>query len=140
MRGYSTKLDWHGGPDQGWWVELLKEGVRVAYMSRGEWKSLGATQQAIEDGGHDGEGHSPQSRVTGAAFAAPEEDEMPTEPDVQRLIKELAETGADPFWVHEAVAIEQEAVAAAARSKAAAGSAPPPRPRPQLRVVVADRE
>jgi hypothetical protein len=59
---------------------------------------------------------------------------MATEPDVQRLIKELAETGADPFWVYEAVAIEQEAAAAAARSKAAAGSAPPP-PRPQLRVV-----
>ena len=57
-----------------WWVELLKEGVHVAYMSLDEWKSLGATQQAIEDRGDDGEEHSPQSRVrTGAAFAAPEE-------------------------------------------------------------------
>jgi hypothetical protein len=110
-------------------------------MSLDEWKSLGATQQAIEDGGDDGEEHSPQSRVrTGAAFAAPEEGEMATEPDVQRLIKELAETGADPSWVAEAVAIEQEE-AEAARSKAAAASAAqPPRPRPQLRIVVADRE
>ena len=33
MIGYSTKLDWHGGPDDGWWVELLKDGERVAYMS-----------------------------------------------------------------------------------------------------------
>jgi hypothetical protein len=33
MIGYSTKLDWHGGPDHGWWVELLKDGERVAYMS-----------------------------------------------------------------------------------------------------------
>jgi hypothetical protein len=58
---------------------------------------------------------------------------MATEPDVQQVIKELAETGADPSWVAEAITIEQEA-AAAARSKAAAGSAPPPQ-RPQLRVV-----
>jgi hypothetical protein len=141
MRGYSTRLDWRDGPDHGWWVELLKDGGRVAYMSLGEWKSLGATQQAIEDGGDDGEEHSPQSHVrTGAAFAAPEEGEMATETDVQRLIKELAETGADPSWVAEAVAIEQEE-AEAARSKAAAASAAqPPRPRPQLRIVVADRE
>ena len=141
MEGYSTKLDWHGGPDHGWWVELLKDGERFAYMSLDEWKSLGATRQAIEDGGDDGEEHSPQSRVrTGAAFAAPEEGEMATEPDVQGLIKELAETGADPSWVAEAVAIEQEE-AEAARSKAAAASAAqPPRPRPQLRIVVADRE
>jgi hypothetical protein len=41
MGGYSTKLDWRGGPDHGWWVELLKEGERVAYMSLDEWKSLG---------------------------------------------------------------------------------------------------
>jgi hypothetical protein len=33
MEGYLTKLDWPGGPNHGWWVELLKEGVRVAYMS-----------------------------------------------------------------------------------------------------------
>jgi len=46
---YSTKLVWHGGPDHGWWVELLKDGVRVAYMSMTEWTSLGATRQAIED-------------------------------------------------------------------------------------------
>jgi len=65
------------------------------------------------------------------------------EPDVQRLIKELAQTGADPFWVAEAVAAEQEAAADAARSgTAGAGmrTALPARPRPQLRVVVADRE
>jgi hypothetical protein len=49
MEGYSTKFDWRGGPDHGWWVELLKEGVRVAYMSLDEWKSLGATRQAVED-------------------------------------------------------------------------------------------
>lgn len=66
--------------------------MRVAYMSLDEWKSLGATRQAIEDGGDDGEEHSPQSRVTGAAFAVPAEDEMATEPDVQQLIRELAET------------------------------------------------
>ena len=42
MIGYSTKLDWHGGPDQGWRVELLKDGERFAYMSLDEWKSLGA--------------------------------------------------------------------------------------------------
>ena len=34
------------------------------------------------------------------------------EPDVQWHIKELAETGAEPFWVAEAIAIEQEAAAA----------------------------
>jgi hypothetical protein len=49
MMGYSTKLDWHGEPDHGWWVELLKDGERVAYMSLDEWGSLDATQQAIED-------------------------------------------------------------------------------------------
>ena len=49
MIGYSTKLDWRGGSDHGWWVELLKGGVRVAYMSLNEWKSLGATEQAVED-------------------------------------------------------------------------------------------
>ncbi|HME84609.1 MAG TPA: hypothetical protein VKG91_08695 [Roseiarcus sp.] len=49
MGGYSTKSDWHGGPDRGWWVELLKDGERVAYMSLDEWKALSATQQAIED-------------------------------------------------------------------------------------------
>ena len=42
-------MDWHDGPDHAWWVELLKDGVRVAYMSLNEWKSLGATEQAIED-------------------------------------------------------------------------------------------
>jgi hypothetical protein len=46
---YSTKLDWRGGPDYGWWVELLKDGERIAYMSLDEWGSLDATQQAIED-------------------------------------------------------------------------------------------
>ncbi len=49
MIGYSTKLDWHGGPDHGWWVELLKDRERIAYMSLDEWGSLDATQQAIED-------------------------------------------------------------------------------------------
>ena len=49
MPRYSTKLDWHGGPDHGWRVELLKDDLRVAYMSLDEWRSLGATEQAIED-------------------------------------------------------------------------------------------
>ena len=40
---YSTKLDWHGGPDHRWGVELLKDGERVAYMSLDEWTALGAT-------------------------------------------------------------------------------------------------
>jgi hypothetical protein len=44
MEGYSRKLDWRGGPDHGWRVELLREGVRVAYMSVDEWKSLDATR------------------------------------------------------------------------------------------------
>jgi hypothetical protein len=52
------------------------------------------------------------------------------EPDVQQLIKELAATGADPFWVAEAIALEQEA---AARLRAAVP------PRPQLRLVVSDQ-
>jgi hypothetical protein len=43
------------------------------------------------------------------------------EPDIELLIKELAKTGADPFWVAEAISAEQEA-AAAARSEAVAGS------------------
>ena len=46
---HSMKLDWHGGPDDGWWVALLKDGERVAFMSLDEWKALGATRQAIED-------------------------------------------------------------------------------------------
>ena len=41
MIGYSTNLDWRGGPDHGWRVELLKDGERVACMSLDEWKSLG---------------------------------------------------------------------------------------------------
>jgi hypothetical protein len=49
MEGYSTKLHWRGGPYHGWWVELLKDGERIAYMSLAEWKSLDATEQAIED-------------------------------------------------------------------------------------------
>jgi hypothetical protein len=32
----------------GWWVELLRDGERVASMSLDEWKSLGATRQVIE--------------------------------------------------------------------------------------------
>jgi hypothetical protein len=44
MEGYSRKLDWRGGPDHGWRVELLREGVCVAYMSVDEWKSLDATR------------------------------------------------------------------------------------------------
>jgi hypothetical protein len=44
MIGYSTKLDWRGGPDHGWWVELLKDGERVAHMSLDEGGSLDATQ------------------------------------------------------------------------------------------------
>jgi hypothetical protein len=66
------------------------------------------------------------------------------EPDIERLIKELAATGVDPFWVYEAIAIEQEA-AEAKRSEgvAAAGSRRTQmgRPaRPQFRVVVAGLE
>jgi hypothetical protein len=66
------------------------------------------------------------------------------EPDIQNLIKELAKTGVDPFWVAEAIAIEQEAEAA--RSEAAAAglrrtqTGQPARPHPQLRVVVGGRE
>jgi hypothetical protein len=30
MGGYSTKLDWPGGPDHGWWVSLVKDGEEVA--------------------------------------------------------------------------------------------------------------
>jgi hypothetical protein len=44
------------------------------------------------------------------------------EPDIEYLIKELAKTGADPFWVAEAISAEQEAEAA--RSGAAAGCQP----------------
>ena len=44
------------------------------------------------------------------------------EPDIQRLIKELAATGVDPWWVYEAIAIEQEA-AEAKRSEAVAAAA-----------------
>ena len=44
-----NEVDWHGGPDHGRWVELLKDGERVAYMSLDAWKSLGATEQAVED-------------------------------------------------------------------------------------------
>ena len=36
-------------PRPRWWVELLKDGERVAYMSMTEWEALGATEQAIED-------------------------------------------------------------------------------------------
>jgi hypothetical protein len=66
------------------------------------------------------------------------------EPDIEYLIKEIAKTGADPFWVMEAIAEEQEAEAAR-REAAAAGSdrartAQPSRPRPQLRVVVTGHE
>jgi hypothetical protein len=48
MEGYSTRLDWHGGPDHGWWVSCSRIGERVAYMSLDEWKSLGATRQRME--------------------------------------------------------------------------------------------
>jgi hypothetical protein len=65
------------------------------------------------------------------------------EPDIEYLIKEIAKTGADPFWVMEAIALEQEAEAA--RREAAAGSGrtqtgQPARSHPQLRVVVGGRE
>jgi hypothetical protein len=60
--------------------------------------------------------------------------------EVHWLIKELAATGADPQWVAEAIAIEQE-VARAERVAAAAllrtQTVVPLRPRPQLRVVAA---
>jgi hypothetical protein len=46
---YSTKMDWQSDGNGSWWVELRKNGERVAYLSLDEWKALGATQQAIED-------------------------------------------------------------------------------------------
>jgi hypothetical protein len=49
------------------------------------------------------------------------------EPDVQQLIKELAATGADPSWVAEAIALEQDAARAAVAARA-------PRQRPLLRL------
>ena len=65
------------------------------------------------------------------------------EPDIERLIKELAATWIDPQWVAEAIAIEQDRV----RAEMAAAVEPPRtrmgqllRLRPQLRVVVAGRE
>jgi len=48
---------------------------------------------------------------------------MKPEPDLQRLIREIAETGVDPFWVYEAVAIEQEEAAERERLRAAAAGA-----------------
>ena len=47
MGGYSTKSDWHGGPDHGWWGRAPQG--RRARRLHDEWKALGATQQAIED-------------------------------------------------------------------------------------------
>jgi hypothetical protein len=35
--------------------------------------------------------------------------ERPDEPDIQQIIKELAATWADPFWVAEFMAVEQDA-------------------------------
>jgi hypothetical protein len=66
----------------------------------------------------------------------PEEEASTDEPDIQRMIRELADTGADPFWVMEAITLEQEA-ATERRAAAAAGTrtAAPARPRPRLRVV-----
>ena len=49
------------------------------------------------------------------------------EVDVQQLIKELAATRADPFWVMEAVAMAQEEATEAAATR---------RTCPQLRVAV----
>jgi hypothetical protein len=74
--------------------------------------------------------------------------------DVQTLITFLAETGADPQWVAEAIAIEQELLREARAGKAAAAGGlfdhgdtvlEPPRGqlvrlRPQLRVVAAAPE
>jgi hypothetical protein len=54
-------------------------------------------------------------------------------PDVQALTKEIAKTGADPFWVSECVAIEQEAIAAAK-----AGSPTPPEPARWMKPSAAD--
>jgi hypothetical protein len=75
------------------------------------------------------------------------------EPDIQRLIKELAATGIDPWYVYEAIAIEQEAAAERRAATAEVGAVAVAgsrlrepqmgqlvRLRPQLRVVVADRE
>ena len=68
------------------------------------------------------------------------------EVDIRQLIKEIAATGADPQWVAEAIAIEQE-VAEAKRSEAvtAAGSRRTRTGqllllRPQLRVVATGPE
>jgi hypothetical protein len=66
------------------------------------------------------------------------------EVDIQRLIKELAATWVDPWWVYEAIAIEQDRV----RAEMAAAAVEPPRTpmgqllrlRPQLRVVAAGSE
>jgi hypothetical protein len=72
------------------------------------------------------------------------EEVIMDEPDIQGLIKELAKTGADPFWVMEAIA-EEQAAEAERREAAAAGlrrtqTGQPARPHPQLRVVVGGRE
>ena len=77
-------------------------------MSLDEWKSLGATRQVIEDGGDDGGRHSPQSRVKDrCCICSAWEGEMATEPDVQQVVEELAETGADPSWVAEALPLNR---------------------------------
>jgi len=51
--------------------------------------------------------------------------------EAHQLINELADTGADPFWVAEAIAAEQHAAKATA-------AAEPPRQRPPLRLVASD--
>jgi hypothetical protein len=63
----------------------------------------------------------------------PEEGEV----DVQELIRQLAATGIDPYYVWDAIQIEQERASSA---KPAEPKEPPERPRPQLRVVAGSRE
>jgi hypothetical protein len=66
---------------------------------------------------------------------------MANDDEAIRLIKALAALGADPFWVYEAIAAEQEAAKGrlgAAQTDTGTGS--PKRPRPQLRIVAADPE
>jgi hypothetical protein len=55
-----------------------------------------------------------EERLVGAMLA------QLTEPDVQQIIKAIAATGADPFWVMEAIALEQDAAKATAAAAPAA--------------------
>ena len=51
MRGYSTKLQWHGGPDHGWWVELLRDGERIdGTRPENELAAMLASQMVVTHG------------------------------------------------------------------------------------------